>query len=133
MILTIHNFCFAAENSHGSNTFDPSNGSTVLKFEGETTNFFCQLFTGNKSESDNQETTIWSILNFNESTELLRIENVLAPSDYSISSGPTENNDNTNDVLTLLHVSTALDEASIVCGTKNQQQVGTFTLRIYSK
>lgn len=122
---------FAVESSPSFNAISPPNGSVVSKFEGENTTFFCPLFTGNKSET--QEVTIWSILNFNDSSELLRIENALTPSDYLILSGPTRNNDTTNDTLTLVCVSHELDGTSIICGTGSHPQIGVFPLKIYSK
>ena len=117
------------------NTFNPPNGSTVSTFEGSNATFICELFAANKSydsDTTNRLTTEWSVLNFNGSIELVRIERALAPSDYLILSGNTDL-DKTNSTLILLQVSRTLNGASIVCGDNSNPQVAIFPLIIYSK
>ena len=112
------------------NTFNPPNGSTVSNFEGRNATIICELLGSH--DSDNRKETQWSVLNFNGSMELVKIERALAPSDYSLLSGNMDL-DETNSILTLHQVSHTLNGASIVCGDNSNPQLATFPLIIYGE
>lgn len=114
---------------------DPPNGSLIVASEGtlNVTTITCNIV----NSSNNQENTIWRILNFRGIIEPRVLSDEVAPelfhfSGYSVSVSESDSTQTYRNRLTILIMDSDLDQVTISCGSNTHTQA-YFGFRIYRK
>ena len=110
---------------------DPPSGSVIANFE-DTTN--ASTIVCNISHGGRQISTQWTVANFRGDGPNVLYPFNIAPELFSAGGDPIPNTDFLfNNELTFLTWAAELDGVIIYCGTGQDPQQASFTLRIYSE
>ena len=110
---------------------DPPSGSVIANFEG-TPN--AATIVCNISHGGLQITTQWNVANFRGGGPNSLLAFTIAPELFSVGGDPIPNTNLLfNNELTFLNWAAELDGVIVYCGTGQDPQQASFTLRIYSE
>ena len=110
---------------------DPPSGSVIANFEGtpNATTIICNITDGGI-----QITTQWNVANFRRGGPNNLFAPTVAPELFSSGDDPMPNTNFLFDnELTILNWAAELDRVMVYCGTGQEPQQASFTLRIYSE
>ena len=110
---------------------DPPSGSVIANFEGipNATTIICNITHGGS-----QITTQWNVANFRGGGPNNLFAPTVAPELFSVGGDPMPNTNFLFDnELTILNWAAELDRVMVYCGTGQEPQQASFTLRIYSE
>ena len=114
---------------------DPPSGSVIADFEGtaNVTTIVCNVT--NPALNNEQDIVVWSIANFRGGTGVTGLLITTAPDLFEFGGDPipATSEFDFNNRLTILQLTSELDEVVIYCGIGGNSQQANFVLRIYRK
>ena len=119
----------------GAAQTDPPSGSVIANFEGTAnlTTLVCNVT--NPAINNEQDITVWNIANFRGVSGVTRLLTTTAPALFEFGGDPIPATPtfNFNNRLTILQLTSELDEVVVYCGIGGNSQQANFMLRIYRK
>ena len=117
----------------GAAEVDPPSGSVIANFEGtaNATTLTCNVTNSQGS----QTSTSWFVQNFRGSqSNLQSITNSFVPELFSVDGDPRPGfNITLRNRLTIVNLTSELDDVTVYCGTGQNPEQANFILRVYSK
>ena len=114
---------------------DPPSGSVIAGFEGTTdvTTLICNVT--NPAINNEQDIVVWNIANFRGGSGVTGLLRSTAPELFEFGGDPIPAipGFDFNNRLTILQLTSELDEVVIYCGIGGSSQQANFTFRIYRK